>query len=131
MNVQNHLYLYSCVCVSVCVCIKSFSCVRFLVTLWTVAPSGSSVRGTLQTRILEWVAIPYSRESSIPRVQTLVSYIAGGFFYHMNHQGSPSLLILRLSFQSLKSLLSEKTNSSAQALDSTGFLLLCQRHHSE
>ena len=40
-------------------------------------------------------------------------------FYHMNHQGSPSLLILRLSFQSLKSLLSEKTNSSAQALDST------------
>ena len=39
--------------------------------------------------------------------------------YHMNHQGSPSLLILRLSFKSLKSLLSEKTNSSAQALDST------------
>ena len=89
MNVQNHLYLYSCVCVSVCVCIKSFSCVRLFVTLWTVAPSGSSVRGTLQTRILEWVAIPYSRESSRPRVQTLVSYIAGGFFLPHEPPGKP------------------------------------------
>ena len=34
----------------------------------------------LQARILEWVAFPFSRESSQPRDQTLVSYIAGGFF---------------------------------------------------
>ena len=31
-------------------------------------------------RILEWVAIPFSRESSQPRDQTLVSCTAGGFF---------------------------------------------------
>ena len=80
MNVQNHLYLYSCVCVSVCVYIKLFSCVRLFVTLWTVAPAGSSVRVTLQARILEWVAIPFSRESSRARAQTRVSYISGGFF---------------------------------------------------
>ena len=30
-------------------------------------PSGSSVRGILQTRILEWVAMPSSRESSLGR----------------------------------------------------------------
>ena len=30
----------------------------------------SSVRGILQARILEWVAIPFSRESSSPRDQT-------------------------------------------------------------
>ena len=32
---------------------------------------GSSVHGILQARILEWVAMPFSRESSPPRDQTL------------------------------------------------------------
>ena len=41
---------------------------------------GSSVHGILQARILEWVAIPFCRESSQPRAQTQVSHIAGGFF---------------------------------------------------
>ena len=41
---------------------------------------GSSVHGILQARILEWVAIPFSRGSSQPRDQTLVSCIAGRFF---------------------------------------------------
>ena len=36
--------------------------------------------GILQTRILEWVAFPFSRGSSQPRGQTQVSHIAGGFF---------------------------------------------------
>ena len=36
--------------------------------------------GILQARILEWVAIPFSRGSSWPRDQTQVSYIAGRFF---------------------------------------------------
>ena len=34
----------------------------------------------LQARILEWVAFPFSRGSSQPRDQILVSCIAGGFF---------------------------------------------------
>ena len=37
---------------------------------------GFSVRGTLQVRILEWVAMPFSRESSLPRDQTCVSYFS-------------------------------------------------------
>ena len=41
---------------------------------------GSSIHGILQARILEWVAIPFSRGSSQPRDQTQVSCIAGGFF---------------------------------------------------
>ena len=40
--------------------------------------SGSSVHGILQARILEWVAISFSRGSSQPRDQTRVSHIAGG-----------------------------------------------------
>ena len=37
---------------------------------------GSSVHGILQTRILEWVAMPSSRGSSPPRDQTCVSYVS-------------------------------------------------------
>ena len=41
------------------------------------SPPGSSVHGILQARILEWVAIPFSRRSSPPRDQTQVSHTAG------------------------------------------------------
>ena len=44
------------------------------------SPPGSSVHGILQARILEWVAIPFSRGSSRPRDQTQVSCTAGGLF---------------------------------------------------
>ena len=44
------------------------------------SPLGSSVHGILQARILEWVAIPFSRESDRPRDWTQVSCIAGRLF---------------------------------------------------
>ena len=44
------------------------------------SPPGSSIHGILQARILDWVAIPFSRWSSQPRNQTGVSCIAGRFF---------------------------------------------------
>ena len=44
------------------------------------SPPSSSVPGILQARTLEWVAIPFSRESSRPRDRTQVSCIAGRFF---------------------------------------------------
>ena len=40
-------------------------------------PPGSSVHGILQTRVLEWLAIPSSRESSWPRDQTLLGVSVG------------------------------------------------------
>ena len=43
-------------------------------------PMDDTVRGILQDRILEWVAVPFSRGSSQPRDQTQVSRTAGGFF---------------------------------------------------
>ena len=42
--------------------------------------SVSSVYGILQAKVLEWVAIPFSRGSSQMRDETWVSHIAGGFF---------------------------------------------------
>ena len=44
------------------------------------SPPGSSVHGILQARILEWVAISFSRGSSWPRDRTQVSRIAGRCF---------------------------------------------------
>ena len=43
-------------------------------------PPYSSVREILQTRILGWVAISFSRGSSLPRDRTQVSCTAGRFF---------------------------------------------------
>ena len=40
------------------------------------SPSGSSVHGILQARILEWAAMPSSRGSSQPKDQTRLSYIS-------------------------------------------------------
>ena len=50
-----------------------------------------TIHGILQARILEWVAFPFSGGYSQPRDQTQVSYIAGGFFYQLSHEGSSHL----------------------------------------
>ena len=44
------------------------------------SPPGSSVHGILQARILEWIAIPFSRGSSWPYDQTWVYCVASRFF---------------------------------------------------
>ena len=43
-------------------------------------PMDYTVHGIHQARILEWVAVPFSRGSSQPRDRTQVSRIAGRFF---------------------------------------------------
>ena len=44
------------------------------------SPPGSSIHGIFHARILEWVAISFSRGSSQPRDWTLVPGVAGRFF---------------------------------------------------
>ena len=46
------------------------------------SPLGSSVHGICQSRILEWVAISSSRESSRPREQAGISCIGRKILYH-------------------------------------------------
>ena len=54
------------------------------------SPPGSSVRGILQARILEWVAISYSKWSSWPRDWTHASHISctGRWLLYCSHQES-------------------------------------------
>ena len=57
---------------------KSLSCV------WLWDPTVYTIHGILQARMLEWVAVPFSRGSSQPRDRTQVSCTAGGFFTSWN-----------------------------------------------
>ena len=50
-----------------CLCAKSLQLCPALCNLMDCSPPGSYVHGILQARILEWVAMPSSRESSQPR----------------------------------------------------------------
>ena len=77
--------IYMCVCVCVCVTWKKVKLLlaQSCLTLWdpmNCSSPGSSVHGISQARILEWIAIPFSRRSYQPRDQSRVSCIAGRFF---------------------------------------------------
>ena len=54
------------------------------------SPPGSAVHGILQVRILEWVAISFSRGSSPPRDRTCISCIGKWMdSLPLHHLGSP------------------------------------------
>ena len=59
---------------------KSWDVMYRMVKESEVKMSHSVVSDSLRLRILEWVAIPFSRESSQPRDQTQVFCFAGRFF---------------------------------------------------
>ena len=67
---------------------------------------GSSIHGIFQARILEWVAISFSRRSFQPRDWTQVSHCRPGSLhcrqtlYHLSHQGS--LRVMNIKFYRLK-----------------------------
>ena len=68
---SEYIYIY----IGLCVQLLSILCDSL-----DYSPPGSSVLGNFQARILEWVAISFSRGSSWCRDQTCVSCISGRFF---------------------------------------------------
>ena len=58
----------------------------------------SSIHGIFQARVLEWVAISFSRGSSQPRDQTQVSHIVGR---HFTVWATREALITYLAFQGM------------------------------
>ena len=69
-DITNHFLTTSCCC-----CWVAKSCLT-LCDPTDCSPPGSSVHGILQARILEWVAISFSRGSSRPRDWTCVSCLS-------------------------------------------------------
>ena len=79
---KTHCYIVLLCLNSPCVCVfvlVAQSCLT-LCNPFDCSPPVSSVYGISQARILEWVAITFSRGSSRHRDKTQVSCIAGGFF---------------------------------------------------
>ena len=86
-----------------CVCLAAQSCLC-LCDPMDYSPPGSSVHGILQARILEWIAISFSRGSSRLRDQTHMSYVSCLGRQVLNHcatsspsKGSPSPVFYLLS----------------------------------
>ena len=68
-------------------------------SLWPVdcSPPGSSAHGILQARILEWVAIPFSRGTFLTRGPNPGLLASRRILYHLSHQRNllKSLLVLQ------------------------------------
>ena len=75
-----YTHIYMCIHIYVCVHAKLLQSCPTLCDPMDYSAPGSSVHGILQARILEWVAMSFSRGSSWPGDQTRVSSIAGSFF---------------------------------------------------
>ena len=73
-------------------------------TQWTVAHEAPLSIGILQARILEWVAISFSRGSSQLRNWTQVSWIAGRFFTLWATGEAPYDFILWVKYLEVKLL---------------------------
>ena len=91
---MSYLFLITVCCIHQCIHIEN-KIIKKIICLWSWSITqscptlfdpmdcnlpGSSDHGISQARILEWVAVPFSRGSYQPRDQTQVSLIAGRFF---------------------------------------------------
>ena len=84
---------------SVVVVVQSISHVHLFVTPWTVCSlPGSSVLGISQARILEWVAISFSRGSSQSRDRTCISCIDRFFTPELPGKPQSMTLAFLISF---------------------------------
>ena len=89
-------------CVCVCVCVCALSCLM----LWDpmdCSPPGSFIHAIFQARILEWVAIFYSRDVSDPGIEhtLMASPALTGRSFTTAPPGKPCLLFSVLYTQSL------------------------------
>ena len=90
---------------------------------------GSSVHGILQARILQWVAMPFSRGSSRPRMKPASHVSSSGrrARYHQCHLFFPTAVTMIASLRKRKLILFKQQDLSAPATESqgSGFLCLC------
>ena len=91
------LYIYMQIYIHMHEC----SVAQLCLTLWDFmdcSPSGSSVHGISQARILEWVAISFSRGSSQPKDWTYVSCVYCNCKWIIYHSASREAHICIFNF---------------------------------
>ena len=72
-------------------CVKSLQSCLTLRDTMNCSPPGSPVHGILQARILEWVAMPFSRGSSWSRDPNYISYVCLVHWHAVSLLLTPSL----------------------------------------
>ena len=119
-----------CVYVCVCVCVRARACMLSLFSPVDCSPPSSSVQGVSQARILEWVAMSFSRGSSRPRDWTGISCTAGGFFTAESPGKPPVAFYILPNSKVLKCLTSEKYafNFHLNLLGGSVLLLIISLH---
>ena len=96
LNKVMSIEAFVCVCVCVCAHTHGHAHAQSCPTLcepMDCSPPGSSVHGIFQARILELVAMSYSRGSSRPRDQTHISCTGRQILYHRDAWEAPSTYI--------------------------------------
>ena len=94
-----------------CACSLVFNSLQSLVC----SPPDSFVHGISQARILEWVAISFSRGSSHPRDRTCVSHTGRHVLYHWTTCKALSMLVAKANWPHLRPF-SYWLSSSQEAL---------------
>ena len=114
LHILYSMYIYCC-------CLITKSCL-ILCDPMDCSPPGSFIYGIFQARILEWIAIPFSRGSSQPRDWTQFSCIADRFFT-MSHQRYQVLYLHLFSQASLSPWVSPIGNLPifSRVMDSTAY----------
>ena len=118
---------------------QSLSHVQLFATPWTAALPGSSVHGIFQARILEWVAISSSRESSQLRDPThicCISCIGRQVLYHCTTWEALGCMVLMCILQIRKlrwegertGLASSHSESNRQGRDVSLWLTHSEAH---
>ena len=94
-------------CMAICPSVLYLLCVCLVAQSWLTlcnpidcSPPGSSVHGILQARTLEWVAFPFSRGLSDPRIKPKSPELQADFLPLEPHQRSPMMLIRWCYFKS-------------------------------
>ena len=93
------------------ICICACSVTQSYPTLFDpidCSPPSFSVHGIFQGRILEWVAISFSKDSSKPRDRTWISWVtaSAGRFFSTAPCGKPYITLVHMSSPSVKIKLS-------------------------
>ena len=73
--------------------VQSLSRVQLFATPWTVAHQALLSMGSLQARILEWVAMPSSRASFRPQGSNQGLLQRRWILYQLSYQGRPQTLL--------------------------------------
>ena len=74
-HLDSQIYIYYLLCCAMLYSVVSDSCYPM-----DYSPPHSSVHGISQARILEWVAISFSRDLLDPGIEPISPVLAGGFF---------------------------------------------------